>query len=179
MFKLKRCVAFLVLLYGGVFNQAAAHDPALHGFNLVTFDKPLAAPPFDLATLEGGNKALSDLRGQFVLVNFWATWCPPCLKEMPSLNRLHNHFADRGFTVVAISSDEEGRPIVQKFIEKIGVDFPILLDSDKAVSKGYGAVNLPVSFLLDQEGQVIAAAQGERDWASDEALSTLDELIAQ
>ena len=91
----------------------------------------------------------------------------------------YQKFQDRGFTVVAISSDEEGEEAINPFIEKLGVTFPILLDPDKAVSSVYGALNLPLSFILDPDGMVIAGSVGERDWASEEALSVLDELIVE
>ena len=158
---------------------ASAHDPALHGFKLTTFDPPFPAPTFSLDKLVGDQSTLDDYKGEFVLLNFWATWCPPCLEEMPSMESAHQRFKDRGFTVVAISSDEEGESAVTPFIEKLGVTFPILLDPDKAVSTEYGAINLPLSFVLNREGQVVAGSIGGRDWASEEALSVLDELITK
>ena len=137
--KLKLLLASMLCFSLGVHHPASAHDPALHGFSLVTFEKPFAAPAFDLETLSGGSASLDDFRGKYVLVNFWATWCPPCLEEMPSLNALHARLAERGFTVAAISSDEEGQAIVAPFIDSLGVEFPVLLDPDKTVSLSYGA----------------------------------------
>jgi peroxiredoxin len=154
-----------------------AHDPALHGFSLITFDRPSGSEDFALASLSQQTVALSSYKGEYVLLNFWATWCPPCLEEMPSMEKLYQHFKDRGFVVVAVSSDKEGEDLVAPFIDKLGVTFPILLDTTGEISSRYGAKTLPISFLLDREGKVIAAAQGARDWASEEAISTLDELI--
>ena len=155
-----------------------AHDPALHGFQMSTFDPPFPAPDFDLAVLDGDKPAsLETYKGEFVLLNFWATWCPPCLEEMPYIETAYNKFKDRGFTVVAISSDEEGESAVAPFIEKLGLTFPVLLDTDKAVSSEYGAHNLPMTFILNREGEVIAGAVGERNWSGEEALSVLDEII--
>ena len=173
-----------ILLLGSILTIAfsstlSAHDPALHGFKLTTFDPPFPAPAFDLGKLEGGQSTLDTYKGKYVLLNFWATWCPPCLEEMPTMEAAYQKFQDRGFTVVAISSDEEGEEAINPFIEKLGVTFPILLDPDKAVSSVYGALNLPLSFILDRDGMVIAGSVGERDWASEEALSVLDELIVE
>ena len=154
-----------------------AHDPSLHGFKLTTFDPPFPSPAFDLPTMKDGTATLADYKGQYVMLNFWATWCPPCLEEMPSMETVHQRYKDKGFTVVAISSDEGGKPDVVPFIEKLGVTFPILLDSDKAVSSVFGAHNLPLTFILDRNGNVIAGAEGARDWESEESLSVLDELI--
>jgi len=175
----RKLSAFIFLCIAIVTTNVSAHDPALHGFELTTFDPPFPAPAFDLAKLVGDQSTLDDYKGEFVLLNFWATWCPPCLEEMPSMETAYQKFKDRGFTVVAISSDEEGESVITPFIEKLGVTFPILLDPDKAVSSEYGALNLPLSFVLDRDGQVIAGSVGGRDWASEEALSVLDEMITE
>lgn len=156
---------------------ARAHDPALHGFNMSTFDPPFPAPDFDLPVLSGESATLATYKGEFVLLNFWATWCPPCLEEMPYIEEVYQKYKDRGFTVVAISSDEEGESVVAPFIEELNLTFPVLLDTDKAVSSVYGAHNLPMSFILNRDGEVIAGAVGERNWSGEEALSVLDEII--
>ena len=181
MNKLKQTLTtlFLAACINTMLASAWAHDPRLHGFNLTTFDPPFPAPEFQLPGLEDEQKTLDDYKGQYVLLNFWATWCPPCLEEMPSMEAVYQRFKDKGFTVVAISSDEGGKTDIEPFIEKLGVTFPILMDADKAVSSVYGAVNLPLSFLLNPEGQVVAGSEGARDWASEEAISVLEELIAQ
>ena len=174
---LPRFVIGAIAVFALLTSTLQAHDPALHGFKMSTFDPPFAAPEFDLAVLDGESASLDTYKGQFVLLNFWATWCPPCLEEMPHMETAYQHFKDRGFAVVAISSDEEGESTVAPFIEKLGVTFPILLDTDKAVSTVYGAKNLPLSFILNRNGEVIAGAVGERNWASEEAISVLDEMI--
>ncbi len=93
------------------------------------------------------------------------------------METVYQKYKEKGFTILAISSDEGGKSDVQPFIDKLGVSFPILIDANKAVSKEYGAINLPLSFLLDREGRVIAGSEGARDWASEAAISVLDELI--
>ena len=174
---LKALLIVCALLSFGIARPGFAHDPALHGFKLVTFKKPFAAPGIVLNDVEDRQQTLAALKGKFVLLNFWATWCPPCLEEMPSMQVLHDRYAVDGFSVVAISSDEEGKSVVAPFIDKLGIKFAVWLDSDRSTSDVYGAKNLPVTFLLNREGQVIAAATGKRDWSSEAALSTLDELI--
>ena len=170
------CAITVLLL--GVPDSLPAHDPSRHGFKLVTFARPFTPPDFSLMDLSGKRAELAEFRGQYVLLNFWATWCPPCVKEMPSMDVLYQRYRDRGFAVVAISSDKEGAQLVRSFTEKLGVSFRILLDPDGRISEAYGAKNLPVSFLLDRQGNVIAAAQGAREWDSPEALSALEEIIA-
>lgn len=163
-------------------GSVLAHDPALHGFNLTSFDPPFPAPGFDLAEFHSdgteNQTSLESLKGSYVLLNFWATWCPPCLAEMPTMEAAFQKFKDRGFKVVAISSDEGGAVDIAPFMEKLGVTFTILMDADKKVSSVYGAHNLPLSFILNPEGEVIAGSEGERDWSSEEAFSVLEEMIA-
>jgi len=154
--------------------HAADREPA---FGLVRFKQPFPAPEFTTGSLDGASVRLADLRGRYVLLNFWATWCPPCLEEMPSMQTLYEAFRERGLVVVAISSDEGGASVVDGFIRKLGVRFPVLLDPDRRVAGAYGAKNLPVTFLLDPQGRVIAAAQGARDWASPQARSAISGLL--
>ena len=170
-------MALAVLLTGLGPSLLQAHSPQAHGFKLVTFRRPAPAPGFSLNTPQGTSLALDSLRGKVVLLNFWATWCPPCLKEMPSMEQLYQQFKAQGFTVVAVSTDKEGAAQVTPFVERLKVTFPILLDPDSALSKKYGARDLPSSFLINGKGQVIAAAKGERDWFSPGARSYLAELL--
>jgi peroxiredoxin len=144
----------------------------------VSFKPPFPAPAFSAAALDGGTLGLAQFRGQHVLLNFWATWCPPCLEEMPSMDALYKHFKARNFVVLAISSDKEGASIVKAFIDKLRVSFPIALDPDGRIASVYGARNLPMSILVNPEGRVEAAAQGARDWASKEAFEIIDERLA-
>jgi peroxiredoxin len=156
---------------------AIAHDPASHGFRLVAFKSSFAAPGFILNDLSGERVKLEQFRGDYVLLNFWATWCPPCVKEMPSMERLQQDFKDRGIQVVAISLDKEPKEKVAAFVDQLSLTFPILLDPDGIVSGPYGASALPSTFILDPDGRVIAAAKGERDWHGEEAISYFDELL--
>ncbi len=159
-------------------GSAWAHAPEQHQFRLVEFKRPLPAPDFSAENARGGETALADFRGRYVLLNFWATWCVPCVKEMPAMERLYREFAGRPFAVVAVSLDEDGPEKVAAFVRELELTFTILLDPDSVVAKRYGVKNLPSSFLIDPEGQVIAAAKGERDWFSPEARDYLSEVIA-
>ena len=156
---------------------ASAHAPEVHGFRLVRFNPPPPAPDFTLQTPEGGQVTLNDLRGKTVLVNFWATWCPPCVREMPSMEALYQSLKGRNFIVLAISLDKAGARVVAPFVKKLKLTFPIALDPNSEVSAVYGARDLPSSFLLDPQGRVVAGAKGERDWFSPEARSYVEELL--
>jgi peroxiredoxin len=179
MRKLCRLAIILAAIFSLSPSIAIAHDPALHGFRVVTFKRSIAAPEFILKNLSGEIVKLEQFRGDYILLNFWATWCPPCVKEMPSMERLQQKFKDKGIRVVAISLDKEPQAKVAAFVARLNLSFPILLDPDGIVSDPYGANALPSTFILNPDGRVIAAAKGERDWYGEEAISYFDELLEQ
>jgi peroxiredoxin len=119
------------------------------------------APDFTLATADGGELSLGDLRRQVVLLNFWATWCPPCKEETPDLNALYETYgAEHDFTVIGVNL-EESADLVQAFAAEYGVTFPLLLDRDGAVTNGLFAVRgLPMSLIIDREGMIRDVWQG-------------------
>jgi len=119
-------------------------------------DQRRASADFALQDLNGKQWRLSSLRGQVVLVNFWATWCPPCRKEMPDLDSLYAHFRKKGLVVLAIS--DEGTDKVSPFLKEHPVAYPILLDPDRAVNKLYGVEGIPKSFVYDHDGKLVATA---------------------
>ena len=163
----------LLLLAGA----AHGHSAAQHSVRLVEFSPPLPAPGFSLPGLAGGSISLEHYRGSFVLLNFWATWCPPCLEEMPSMERLSRRLEEHRFAVLAVSLDEEGAAAVAPFIERLEVTFAVALDPASKVATLYGANELPTTFLIDPQGRVIAAAKGARDWASENIVDLLLERL--
>jgi thiol-disulfide isomerase/thioredoxin len=130
------------------------------------------APNVRLKDLDGKEVALSDLKGKVVFVNFWATWCGPCQDEIPSLIDLQNQYASKGFTVVGIAMDEEGKSVVAPFVakelydvkgEKLHINYPILLGTDEASDKFGGILGYPTSFLISRNGTEIMKFQGPPD----------------
>ncbi|RMH36777.1 MAG: TlpA family protein disulfide reductase [Nitrospirae bacterium] len=117
------------------------------------------APDFELRDLEGKVHRLSDYRGNVVLLNFWATWCEPCRKEMPAMQAAYERLKDRGFVVLAINELEDVEQ-VREHIQKYGHTFEVLLDPDNRVANQYGVVGLPVSVFVDQEGRIQAYIRG-------------------
>ncbi len=174
---MNRLLPFLLALLLLLPAAAIPHSPSSHGFRLTPFRKGFPAPPFQLTGLSGKAVSLSDFRGRVVLLNFWATWCAPCVREMPSMEKLYQAFRERGLVVLAVSLDEEGAAKVEPFVRKLGLTFPIVLDTAGRVSGIYGARELPASFLIDGGGAVFAAAKGERDWFSPAARSYFDEKL--
>ena len=119
-------------------------------------DRRRASADFALRDLEGKEWKLSGLRGKVVLVNFWATWCPPCRKEMPDLGALYARFREQGFVVLAISDEEAGK--VAAFVKEHDVRYPVLLDPGSKVSTQFGAEGIPKSYVYDRDGKLVATA---------------------
>ena len=118
------------------------------------------APDFDLKTIKGDRIRLSDLRGKVVLLNFWATWCPPCRDEMPLFRRVYKKYKDKGFEILAVSTDTDVR-VVKKFIREFKIPFPVLMDEKGDLTKLYQVQGIPTSFLIDRDGKVIKVRLGE------------------
>jgi peroxiredoxin len=109
---------------------------------------------FALTDLHGKTWDLQELRGKVVLVNFWATWCPPCRSEMPDLDALYQQFKDQGFVVLAISDEDAGK--VQPYIDQYHYSYPILLDPGRKVHEAFNIEGIPKSFVYDREGKLVA-----------------------
>jgi peroxiredoxin len=150
-------------------------DAALRDLDLIRPGRPKAAQDFTVPLLQGPKFRLADHRGQVVLINFWATWCPPCLEEMPALERLWHQHQDRGFILIAVSLDAD-RGLVKPFVTKHRLTFPIGLDSKLEVANLYGIRALPATFVVDRQGQVTALALGPRAWDNDASHSMVEEL---
>jgi peroxiredoxin len=111
------------------------------------------APDFTLRAMSGPNQRLNELRGQVVMLNFWATWCGPCRQEMPHLNRLYEKYRASGFVLLGVNVDDEPRNAVD-LAKKLGLAFPVLLDTDKKVSGLYELNTMPSTVLIDRDGKV-------------------------
>ncbi len=113
------------------------------------------APDFELVRAGGGSLRLADLRGQVVLLNFWATWCLPCRSEMPLLQQTYDRLGGQGFVAIGVDFDEPAE-IVIAFAEELGIDFPLLLDPGGQVQRLYRVIGYPTSVILDREGRISA-----------------------
>jgi peroxiredoxin len=141
--------------------------------------EPSEAPDFTLMSLAGQPARLREFRGKLVLLNFWATWCAPCLHEMPSMERLYQTFKQTDFVLLAVSMDRQGEEVAKPFVENLQLTFPVLLDSTLEVSRQYGVRGLPTSYLIDPDGRLIGAVIGARDWYRTEAKALLAGLLRQ
>ncbi len=157
-------------------ERANAGTHYADALGIVMYKKKVNAPSFALKDINAKEVRLDDLRGKIVFLNFWATWCPPCREEMPSMEKLYRKFKDKDFIMLAINLREDGRA-VKTFKEKIGLSFPIPLDSNGAVGSNYGIASIPTTYLVDREGNVIGVALGARDWSSRETFGLINQLL--
>jgi peroxiredoxin len=122
-----------------------------------------AAPDFALTNLSGQTVRLSDFKGKIVLLDFWATWCPPCRMEIPNFVQLQKQYADRGFTVLGIALDDEGAAVVKPLAQKLGVNYPLVIGNTQ-VAEAYGGIQaLPTTFLIGRDGAILKTFVGARD----------------
>ena len=134
------------------------------------------APDFRLEDDRGLGVGLEDYEGKVVLLNFWATWCPPCVQEMPSLNNTYERFRDQGFVVLGISVDEDETQY-SDFVRDSGVTFPTARDPERTVSTRYGTLKYPESYLISREGKVLRKYVGPENWGRPEIANYLRSVI--
>lgn len=134
------------------------------------------APRIDLLRPDGTRFDWDALRGTVVLVNFWATWCEPCVAEMPALQRLRELLGPQGFEVLGVNL-REGAARIDPFVQKTGIRFPIVRDTDGAVAKAWGVGVYPTSFIVDREGLIRYMLVGESEWTTPAVLSRIRPLL--
>ena len=128
-----------------------------------------AAPAWELKDLDDKAVKLSDFKGKVVLLNFWATWCPPCRQEIPDLVALQNQYKDKGLVVIGVSLDQNGPAGVKAFVSRMKINYPIVM-GDKKISLSYGGINaIPSTFFIDREGNAAGHHEGGADQAMFEA----------
>ncbi|HYM48413.1 MAG TPA: TlpA disulfide reductase family protein [Burkholderiaceae bacterium] len=150
--------------------------PGLRAAELKRWKGQPAAPSIELLTAEGTPFSLQQLRGKVVLVNFWATWCEPCVTEMPALQRLRDELGASGFEVLAVNY-QEGPARIGAFTQKMNLTLPVVRDTDGSVARNWGARIFPASFLLDRNGSIRYAISGAADWTSPTMVSTIRSLL--
>ena len=157
---------------------AAAADP-FSELGVTTPKVRLNAPPFSLTRLGGGMAGLTDFADKVVLLNFWATWCAPCRKEMPAMQRLWERYRKQGLVIVAVAADNDNGKQVASFVDKLGLNFPILLDPDGKVRNRYEVVGLPMSYLIGRDGRISGRVIGITDWDGPQAFALVEHLLQQ
>jgi len=166
-----RTVVLLTLLLAGL--SAAASQTGTHLLTPIP-DRP-AAPGFELRDMDGGTHRLSDYRGRVVIVNFWATWCPPCRRELPSMNRAWAKLNDDGIAMLAVNVGET-EDVIFPFTADYPIDFPVLLDEDGSVTERWPVRGIPTTFVIDPEGRIAYRAIGGREWDDPQLLAAVRAL---
>jgi DsbE subfamily thiol:disulfide oxidoreductase len=141
---------------------------------VATVGKP--APDFDTVDLKGDVWSLSDLKGKVVFVNFWATWCPPCREEMPSMQRLYEKMPKDKFEMIALFNNDN-KPAVMRFVSQMGLTFPIWSDEHNFAGTKYGLTGLPETYIVDKKGVIREKFIGPAEWDTPETIEMLTKYI--
>jgi peroxiredoxin len=164
----------LVLVGGWLLGTTALHagkqvplsdgeKELLKGMRVEVPSTYIEAHDFPMRLLDGRELQLNQLQGRFVLLNFWATWCAPCLKEMPDMDALQDTVGTEQLTVLAVSMGETEER-VRKFLKMHGFGFPIVADTEMSIVQIYGVKNIPITYLIDPQGVILGRALGPREW---------------
>lgn len=169
----KRELVYWGLLVGMTTALLIRVVPYLEIHNVRVGDR---APDFNLTGEEGSGIQLRDYRGKVVLLNFWATWCPGCVDEMPSLNLLHQHLREKGLLVLGVSVDED-EVAYRDFLRRMKIRFPTVRDPERVVPTRYGTLKYPETYLIDREGYVLRKYVGAENWMRPEIKNYLSSLL--
>lgn len=139
------------------------------------------APQFSFPLMTGGDASLSDYRGKLVLVNVWATWCPPCIEEMPDMQNLYAQMKREGlpFEILGVSIDALGADPVKKWVDRFNITFPILLDPRGAIKKLYRTTGVPETFVIDPQGVLVQKIVGPRKWDGPRMVAYLKQILGE
>lgn len=181
--------AFVITIFAitWLFVTAGLHlpptiEPPRQG-SMETFilnDPPRDAPGMTFRGDDGKIFRLADFKGRVVLVNFWATWCAPCIRELPTLNRLEKTLGDEDFAVIAVNVDRDGANVARPFLDKNDVfALPLYFDDKMALAREFGLKQMPTSYLLDREGKVAGSLTGFAEWDSPEADALIRHYLRQ
>ncbi len=166
----------LLLPYQSYAQNFSAND-GIPPFSMDFFRKPLPIPPTEWFDEKGNLITIDDFRGKVVLLNVWATWCKPCVYEMPSLNKLQRRYKKAGLEVVAVATEQKV-PEVRTFFRKKRIrNLKIYVDPSRSISKGYKVETLPTSFLISRKGEVIAMLNGAEDWFAPAARKVIEDEL--
>lgn len=176
------CFSGLVTPADGFFHnkkdQLSIPDEYLKKLGIERPKKKILAPDFALEDLAGQRIRLKDLRGKVIFINFWATWCPPCIQEMPTMEKLHREFEKKGLMILAVNFREIPAQVTE-FFKTHKLTFTTLLDHEGKVFKLYGAWALPMSAIVNKRGELVGKVMGYRNWHSAEAKEFFRRLLEE
>jgi thiol-disulfide isomerase/thioredoxin len=159
--------------------QAELPSPEL-SHELTRLEPPVTAPGFSLTDMDGEQHTLDDYRGKVIMLNLWATWCPPCRREIPSMESIFQDLGDKGFVVLAVNQFETPDHVFA-YMGQLSVypTFPVLFDRDSKVSELYGVKGLPTTLLINRQGQVVYRAVGGRNFDHPQVRAIVNELLTE
>ncbi|MEM9973098.1 MAG: TlpA disulfide reductase family protein [Pseudomonadota bacterium] len=179
---IRSAVLYTALAFGA--NAALADTAALEELRIGDMKKlmfhaePAEVSGATFTEADGTERSLADWQGKHVLLNFWATWCAPCRKEMPALDALQKEFGGEDFEVVTLATGRNSLEGIQRFFKEESIEaLPILLDPKQNVAREMAVLGLPITVLLDPEGREVARMRGDADWASDSAKAIIAALL--
>jgi peroxiredoxin len=170
-------IIFLFIIGVGVIFLLQTKDSSFNLTGKPRVVKGVPAPNFTLPGLDGKMVSLADYKGKVVLLNIWATWCPPCVEEMPSMEKLHQELKGEAFEILAVSIDVLGAKEVIPFMKKHKLSFSALTDTKGAIKSLYQTTGVPESFIIDKNGIIVEKVIGPRDWATPGAIRYFRNLI--
>ncbi len=162
-------------VHDGSYDLAAARE-LFRSLNMQTFRSDIPAIDFQTELITGESVALSDLAGSFVFLNFWATWCPPCREEMPSMERLNNAFGGQSFEMLAVNV-QEAAGAVRAFVDEFDYTFPVALDERGFAATQYGVRGIPTTVIVGPDGVIVAQLMGTRYWDEPEVFDAFEALL--
>lgn len=165
---------FLLVLSPGALG--AAEDDRLKKLGFMVQEGSVESPGFTTDDAQGNRVDFTSFRGKLVVLNFWATWCPPCRLEMPAMERLYQEFQGKGLEVVAVNFMESAEK-VRAFAEEQKLTYPMLLDSQAEIAESYGVMRLPETVLIGREGELIGKTIGYKDWYKDDVRELVAALL--
>ena len=171
----KSVTAFLLLLISvnAVFGQSVRDKLKTLDFHII--DETNSYIDFELNDLNGRSVKLSDYEGKLIMINFWASWCPPCISEMPSMENLYQKMKGKNFEMLAVNIQEK-TPVVKNFVDKNKYTYPVLLDTDADAAAAYMVRSIPTTYIIDTKGKIAGIFIGAREWDSDEVVKVFTDI---
>jgi peroxiredoxin len=164
----------LLVLFGMIFVLMLQNRPV----EIASVREGGSAPDFLLKDIGGRDVSLADFSGKLVVLNFWATWCPPCREEMPSMQKLYRTMQGRPFEMLAVSIDDDPKR-VERFRSTMDYTFPILMDQNQEVAALYGTTGVPETFLIGPDGTILYKVIGPLDWEDPKNLAVIEEILSK
>lgn len=175
---MKKLIAILLVMLSVAVSACSKEDTG-RSVSTGALREGTAAPDFTLKGPDGRDVSLSSLKGKVVFLNFWATWCPPCKEEIPSMMLLNQKMAGKPFQMLALSIDEGGKDAVTSFLAGNRFSLPFLNDPGQKTGKLYGITGVPETFIIDKQGILAKKIVGGMDWASADAVQFFTDLAAK